>query len=71
VASDIDPQRKDVRRLDFLTDKPPAATARAILITNPLLDLSQRAALHAIAPTLRAAQNDNADRAANQPGRSL
>jgi hypothetical protein len=35
IASDIDPQRRDIARLDFLNDPPPAASHGAILVTNP------------------------------------
>jgi hypothetical protein len=35
ILSDIDPQRRDIMRLDFLNDDPPPATRGSILITNP------------------------------------
>jgi hypothetical protein len=35
IASDIDRQRRNHLRLDFLKDQPPAETRGAVLITNP------------------------------------
>src|SRR5262245_19345955 len=35
IMSDIDPQRRGILRIDFLTDDPPPATRGSILITNP------------------------------------
>jgi hypothetical protein len=35
ILSDIDPQRRDIRRIDFLTDDPPPATRGSSAITNP------------------------------------
>lgn len=35
IASDIDPQRSGIIRLDFLHDEPPATTRGSILATNP------------------------------------
>ena len=49
VLSDIDPQRREILRLDFLTDVPPSATRGSILITNPpfnIIDAFCARALH-------------------------
>jgi hypothetical protein len=42
VATDIDPQRHDIARLDFLNDELPPATRGAILATNPPFRLTDR-----------------------------
>jgi hypothetical protein len=35
IATDIDPQRRGIARLDYLHDPPPAATRGGLMITNP------------------------------------